>query len=98
MTIEFDEKGKYFTDIIQKVAVSAIIQTVIHRIEGTIHVRPDERIKDELDRDELFIAVTDAKVYDETGKIVQEADFISVRRTQVVWVIPQEEKDDMGGE
>jgi hypothetical protein len=98
MTIEFDEKGKYFTDIIQKVAVPAIIQTVLHRIEGAIHVRPDQRIKDELDREELFLAVTDAKVYDMNGSLLHEANFLSVRRAQIVWVIPRDEQDEAGGE
>ena len=53
MSLEFNEKGKYFTDIISKVAVPAVIQTVMHRIEGSVHIRMDERVKDELDRNEL---------------------------------------------
>ncbi len=97
MTIEFDEKGKYFTDIIQKVAVPATIQTVLHRIEGSIHVRPDQRIKDELDLSEPFLAVTGAVIYAAEGGILIEADFVSVRREHIVWVVPRDEPEMRGG-
>jgi hypothetical protein len=88
MTIEFNERGKYFTDIISKVAVSAVIQTTSHRIEGAIHVRVDGRVKDELDRPEAFLAVTDAKVFDASGAVIHQADFMTISRAQIVWIIP----------
>jgi hypothetical protein len=88
MTLEFNERGKYFTDIISKVAVRAIIQTTIHRIEGAIHVRMNERVKDELDRTETFLAVTDAKIFGPDGTVIQESEFMSVARSQIVWIIP----------
>ena len=98
MTIEFDDKGKYFTDIISKVAIPAIIQTTTHRITGSIHVRPGGRIKDELDRNEPFLAVTGAIVYDAGGSEQLRADFLSVQRSQVVWIAPRDEPDRTGGE
>lgn len=97
MSLEFNEKGKYFTDIISKVAVPAIIQTVTHRIEGSVHVRLDGRVKDELDRDELFLAVTNAKVINPDGSLAYESDFMTVSRSQIVWVIPGDE-NTRGGE
>lgn len=91
MSLEFNEKGKYFTDIISKVAVPAIIQTTLHRIEGSIHVRLDGRVKDELDQNQTFLAVTSAKVYDLNGALLYEAEFMTVARAQIVWVIPSED-------
>ncbi|RPH58413.1 MAG: hypothetical protein EHM81_10030 [Chloroflexi bacterium] len=92
MSIEFNEKGKYFTDIVSKVAVPAIIQTITHRIEGSIHVRLDGRVKDELDRPEMFLAVTNAKIIAGDGKtVLYETDFMTVARSQVVWVIPSDD-------
>jgi hypothetical protein len=93
MTIEFNERGKYFTDIISKAAVSAVIQTTTHRIEGAIHVRVDGRVKDELDRPEAFLAVTDAKVFDVGGAIIHQADFMTISRAQIVWIIPANDTD-----
>ena len=91
MTIEFDDKGKFYTDIVAKVAVPATIQTITHRISGLVHIRPYERFKDELDRDEPFLAVTSAIVFGEQGEIVFQAEFLSVRRSQIVWVMPEEQ-------
>jgi hypothetical protein len=98
MSLEFNEKGKYFTDIISKVTIPAVIQTVMHRIEGSVHIRLDERVKDELDRNELFLAVTNAKVFGLDGAVLYETDFMTVSRSQIVWVIPSEAAASDGGE
>jgi hypothetical protein len=90
MTIEFNERGKIFTDVVSKTAVAAIIQTTTHLIRGAIHIRYNERVKDELDRDELFLAVTDANVLGEDGTVLFRAPFLAVRRSQIVWIIPEE--------
>lgn len=90
MSLEFNEKGKYFTDIISKVSVPSVIQTVTHRIEGAIHVRLDGRVKDELDRAEPFLAVTNARVFALDGTVIYETDFMTVARSQIVWVIPSD--------
>jgi hypothetical protein len=92
MGIEFDDKGKFYTEIISKVTVPAMIQTTQHRIQGLVHIRPNGRFKDELDTDEPFLPVTAAKIFNEAGEVLFEADFISVRRSQIVWVIPIDEK------
>jgi hypothetical protein len=92
MAFEYDEKGKIFTDVVTKVAMEALIQTTTHLIRGLIHVPQGERVKNELDRDELFLAVTDAQVLGPDGKPVHQAGFLAVRRTQIVWIIPQEQQ------
>ena len=96
MSIEFTDKGKYFTDIISKVAVSVIIQTVTNRIEGFVHVRMNERIKNELDRTEPFLAITEAKVFAADDSVLFEAPFLSIARCQIVWVIPSDEHNPGG--
>ena len=101
MTIEFDEKGKFFTDVVSKVAVDAVVQTTMQLIRGKVHVREGERIKDELDRDELFLAMTDASILGADGEVQFDAPFLAVRRSQIVWVLPdyheQYPKPCMGG-
>lgn len=96
MTFEFDEKGKIFTEVVSKVAIPAVVQTTQHLIRGNIHVRRDERFKDELDRDELFLAITDATVIGSDGQTLHESRFLAIRRTQIVWVIPSQETEDIG--
>ena len=90
MSIDFNDKGKYFTDIVSKAAIPAVIQTSTHRIEGHIHVRVDERVKNELDRSEPFLAVTDAKIFALDGLLIYETAFMCVSRSQIVWVVPTE--------
>ena len=92
MATQYDDKGKYFTDIVSKLAIAATVQTVVQKIEGSIHVRLNERITDELDRDEPFLPMTSAKVFDQEGRMQYECDFISIRRSQIVWIIPREER------
>lgn len=89
MTIEFDEKGKFYTDLIKKEPVHATIMTTTNKVSGLIYVRPDQRIKDELDLDIKFLAVTNAIVYSLQGTLEVECDFIAIQRSQIVWVIPE---------
>lgn len=98
MTIEFDSKGKIFTDVVSKALVPALIQTTTHLIKGNMHVRRDERLKNELDRDELFLAVTDASVLGATGEVLHEVRFIAIRRDKIVWVMPTDQDGDQGEE
>jgi hypothetical protein len=73
MSTHVDHKGKYFTDVINKELVHAIIQTLTVRVEGDIYVRPGERMKDELNRSDKFIAVTDAVVYNARGEVLYKS-------------------------
>ncbi len=98
MYASFEEKGKIHTNVISKIPVNAIIQTTRNRIEGNIYVRPDDRLKDELSNSDCFLAVTDATVYDDEGKVLYEANFLSVHRDQIIWIIPIEELTTPGSE
>ncbi|MEN6528352.1 MAG: hypothetical protein ABFC97_00645 [Anaerolineaceae bacterium] len=86
MTINYDLKGKYFTDVINKEALAARIQTTNQVIEGNIHVRPAIRLKDELSSDEPILAVTDAVVFDSSMKELFRTQFLALRRDQIVWI------------
>lgn len=89
MTFEYDEKGKIFTDIISKDSVAATVQTTTHLIRGQIHVRRDQRVKDELDLNESFLAMTDVNIIGPDGQTLFQAPFLAVRRSHIIWVIPE---------
>lgn len=82
------EKTKYFTRVIYKESVLVSIQVAQHQIRGYLHVRPDDRIIDELDRGGKFVAVTEAVVFDAAGNIIAENEFMVVNREHILWVIP----------
>jgi hypothetical protein len=96
VTIDFDDKGKIYTDVVPKVAIPAVVQTTTHLIRGNVHVRRDERLKDELDRDELFLAITNASVIGSDGQTLHQARFMAVRRAQIVWVMPAQGAEEVG--
>jgi hypothetical protein len=96
MAITYDDKGKYFTEVVSKVGIMATVQTVTQRIEGLIHVRLNERISDELERDDAFLPVTAAKIFDANGRLQDECEFMSVRRSQIVWIVPRVEHRTTG--
>jgi hypothetical protein len=101
MSIRYDEKGKFFTEIVTKDHVPVIVQTPTHRIEGQFYVRVDYRLKDELNGEEQFIAITEAKVFDQAGNLVYQSKFLAINRQRVIWVIPkndlQEKSASAGG-
>ena len=96
MTIRYDEKGKYFTDVISKDSIRANIQTLTHRIHGNIHVRVGKRIKDEMDQNEKFLAVTNVEVFNLKGQKLYDTDFILINRDHVIWLIPEGESAESG--
>ena len=98
MAIEYDEKGKFYTDVIKKSEMPAVIQTTTHLIRGLVHIKAGERLKDELDKDGPFLAVTNATIHDAGGNIIYQASFLGVQRGQIVWIMPAEESTQKNGE
>ena len=91
MKLTYDEKGKFFTDRIPKVALPVIIQTQDFIVKGDIHLTPEERLIDELNSSAQFIAVTDAIVYTHSGEEIYRANFLSLNLLQVVLITPIED-------
>ncbi len=97
MAIEYDEKGKFFTDVIKKEEVWSQIQTNMHRIEGYLHIRIGERLSDEINADQLFLPVTDAEVYSLEGALLFTSDFLAVNRGQIIWLMPVKDHREKTG-
>jgi hypothetical protein len=94
MSIRYDEKGKYFTPIVSKDPVQVTIQTLVHRIQGNVYTRPDERIKDAMNNEDMFLAVTDGSVFNSHGELIYQSDFLLVNIDQIVWVLPIEDDEN----
>lgn len=97
MFSQFEDKGKIFTQVVSKKPVSVIIQTAKNRIHGKIHIRPEDRVKDELNRREIFIAVTDAVVYSSENEILFTSSFLTLNTEQIIWLIPEGELRETKG-
>ncbi len=97
MTYDYDDKGKIFTDVVTKTAVRATIQTTTHLLRGLVHIRRDQRLIDELDLNENFMAVTEVNVLGADGQVLFQSPFLAVRREHIVWVIPEQTSHEEGG-
>jgi hypothetical protein len=94
MVTQYDEKGKIFTQVISKNPVLVTIQTISNVIRGSVHIRPNERVKDELNNltnQDHFLAVTDAVIYNSQSQEIYRANFMVVNVDHIVWVIPEDE-------
>jgi hypothetical protein len=91
MVTQFDDKGKIFTQIISKKPVAVVIQTNQQLIRGTIHVRPNERVIDELNHSQPFLAVTEAEVLTGNGDVIFSCNFLTLNTSHIVWMIPADE-------
>ena len=93
MTVHYDEKGKFFTEVVSKESLPVIIQTDHNFIRGNYHIPPDARVKDDLNQcEDMFIAVTDAVVYDKDGREEKyRTAFLALNRNEIVWLIPEED-------
>lgn len=96
MTIEYDDKGKIFTDIVSKRAIFATVQTTTHLLRGQLHVRHDQRLKDELDREKKFLAMTDVSVVAPDGQVLYQTSFLAVNRAHIIWVLPEQPTTEEG--
>ena len=96
MINEFEDKGKIFTNIVSKSQVPVQIQTCTNLIRGMIHIGLDERLKDELNKSEMFIAITDASVFNLKGTLVHRCKFLALNLNHVVWIYQDEVKDKTG--
>ena len=91
MVTQIDDKGKIFTQVISKKPVAVVIQTTQQTIHGTIHVRPADRVIDELNHSQPFLAVTEAEVMAGDGSIAYTCSFLTLNTDHIVWVIPADE-------
>ncbi len=91
MVTQYDDKGKIFTSVITKNSIKVLIQTQTHRITGMVFYRPDDRLIDELNQTNIFLAVTDAKILDEKNNTLYESNFLTVNINQIIWILPYDE-------
>ena len=91
MSVRFDDKGKFFTDIVSKESFPVIIQTLTQRIRGQYHIRPGKRLIDDINHSDLFTAITKAIILDHSGNEIFRCDFLALNQNQIIWILPEDE-------
>jgi hypothetical protein len=96
-----DSKGKYYTKIVSTQPLDVVLRlTTGEMIWGTVHIRPEHRLSDELNAEAGFISVTGASVFLNDVELYQTA-FAAVSRQAIQWIIPVQaigEADDSADE
>lgn len=98
MYTQFEEKGKIFTQKITKEQKTVIIQTPLQKITGTIHIQMDNRLIDELNQANQFMALTDVEIFDLNNELTYKSAFLSINTDQIIWVLPVEDEISEGKE
>lgn len=91
MDYRIDEKGKVFTPRMSKrtLPVTACIKN--HIVQGTLHLKPDNRLKDEMNEAERFIALTNVQVMDAQGiNVLYETGALIVNKDDVAWIFQRD--------
>ncbi len=92
MDYRLDEKGKFYTTHVTKRKASVIAFAHGTLITGMMHLLLDNRVKDEMNGGENFVAVTHAQVRDlASGQILCEDQTVLLNKNQVSWIIPCDE-------
>ncbi len=90
MVYRVDEKGKFFTQQIHKDPILVTVWIEDTQVRGTFHLTPASRLKDELNNDESFIAITQARVSDKSDRLLFETDVLIVNKQRITWIYPSE--------
>jgi hypothetical protein len=100
MTVRFDEKGKFFTDVVKKEAIQVIIQTPVNIIRGKIFILPGHRLTDEINQMENFCALTEATIYNLAGNELYRSEYMALNRDRIIWILPENKliQSSAGGE
>jgi hypothetical protein len=91
MSFRIDAKGKRYTNVVSKTPLQTVIQTANQRIVGFVHLKKGERLIDELNKQDQFIAVTDAEIFSISTEKIFNSNFLVVNRDMVIWIMPEEE-------
>ncbi len=88
--LRVNERGKFFSVRVPKDAMPTMIRTAAHTIVGYFHMRPDRRLRDELNEARTrFLPVTDARIYD-ADTLAYHAGFALVAAGQIELIAPYE--------
>lgn len=86
-----DERGKIFTEVVQKQGIRVVIQTRTNKIRATIHKDTEKRMIDKLNHADKFLPLTEVVVFDEFGKQeVHHTDFLAINCNEIIWLLQEQ--------
>ncbi|MFO8036913.1 MAG: hypothetical protein R6U57_09845 [Anaerolineales bacterium] len=89
-------KGKTVPEGGMEEPLEVIIQTDVQRVHGKLHIRPPQRLEDDLSDVPQFLTVTDGRVLSDGKESSLSFDVLMVNRDHVVWILPLKDRE-VGG-
>ena len=77
--------------VIKKRSIPIVVQTARQLIRGKFRVRGVMRVIDEMTFEDKFIAITDAEIINESGRVLFHTKFVAINRQEIVWMAPEED-------
>ena len=94
MDFRVDAKGKYYTTHVSKQSVDVTARVQDSIVQGTVHLAPDNRLKDEMNGSESFLAVTNAQVWELDGKQpLYSTAVLMINKDKIAWIFPREKAE-----
>ncbi len=91
MDFRVDEKGKLYTQHVNKRSISVVARVEENIVHGNVHLTLDNRLKDELNNGEDYVAITQARVMELGCELpLYSTDVLIVNKQRIVWIFPRE--------
>jgi hypothetical protein len=88
MVEQRQERERGFRPQVNTTKYAVVIQTTHNQIHGDLHARENERIKDALNSNETFIAITSVRIFNVDASIeLRKSEFLAINRSHVIWII-----------
>ena len=95
MDMRYDDKGKFYTSRVTKRAAQVLVCAQEMLISGTMHLLLENRVKDELDSEGHFIAITNAQVRErDSGRVLANDQTLILNKEHITWVVPCEDTNE----
>jgi len=84
-------RGQYYAEHIRKAQLTVLIATDREYIWGKIFLTPGYRLKDEMNGEGRFVAISEVRVgHDIEGTACREVQFMALNKDYIRWIVPQE--------
>lgn len=92
--MRIDAKGKYYTKRVSTDELAVVVRTKHGTIHGFIHIHPNNRLSDEVEREGTFLPLTDVHVEAADGTSFK-TEFLALNKDAAIWITPAEAMEEI---
>ena len=92
--MRIDAKGKYYTERVSTDELAVVIRTEQGTIHGFLHLHPNNRLSDEIEREGTFLSLTEVHVETLDGRAF-ETEFLAINKDAALWITPAQAVEEL---